>query len=139
VRSKKNILIITDGSGEIALIAAIIRDVITSGGDKVVLRSAQEFAGNDILPADAFFLGCEAPKPKSFEYLEDLLKHINLAGRLCGIFTNSSDKAIKYLSNLVKDSEVALYPAPLIGVDSTGGNTKKWTEKVLSGTFLIKP
>ena len=126
---KKNILIVTDDSDEITHIAAKIREALK--GNKVVVKSALEFAGNDILPADVFFLGCQNPKPESFAYLEDLLKHINLAGRPCGIFSAGSEKTVKYLSSLVKDSEAVLHPVALVDLHSSGAQIKKWAEKVI--------
>jgi hypothetical protein len=112
VKVKKTILIITDESPEAAKMASEIAAALK--GSKVSVKSASGFAGNDILPADAFFLGCEKPNPDSFTYLADLLKHINLAGRPCGVFSPGSEKAAKYLAGLVRDSEAALNPKPLL-------------------------
>jgi hypothetical protein len=135
VKTKKNVLIITDGSEETVKIAAVISDALKD--HKVTVKPAPEFKGNDILPVDAFFLGCEKPEPESFAYLADLLKHINLAGRPCGVFSPGSAKAARYLSALVKDSEAALNPEPLFlnGSDSSPINSGKWAEKVISGSF----
>jgi hypothetical protein len=127
---KKNVLIITDGSGETVKMAAGIKAALD--GNKVSIKNASDFKGNDILPADAFFLGCEKPKPDSFEYLADLLKHINLAGRPCGIFTPGSEKTVKYLAALVKDSEAVLNPAPFNG---SGTKIRSWAQKVISKSF----
>jgi len=124
---KKKVLIITDGSGETAKMAAEI--ALALKGNKVSIKSASDFIGNDILPVDAFFLGCEKPKPESFSYLEDMLKHINFAGRPCGIFTPGSDKAVKYLANLVHDCEAALNPDALT---SSSKNKGRWVQKVIS-------
>ena len=76
-------------------------------------------------------MGCEKPNPDSFSYLADLLKHINLAGRPCGVFSPGSEKAAKYLAGLVKDSEAALNPKPLL----SGSGVKAWADKVISGAF----
>ena len=102
-------------------------------GNKVTVKSASEFKGNDILPAQSFFLGCEKPKPESFVYLADFFKHINLAGRSCGIFTPGSEKAASYLAGLVHDSESALNPTPLFTASEAA--VKKWTQNVISGSF----
>jgi len=123
---KKRVLIITDGSEETAKMAAGIASALK--GNTVSIKSASEFKGNDILPVDAFFLGCEKPGPESFTYLADLLKHINLSGRPCGIFSPGSEKIVKYLSNLVRDCEAALYPEPLTG---SVKNTGSWALKVI--------
>jgi hypothetical protein len=84
-------------------IAAIIADY--PGCSAAVIRS-DCFSGVDLLPACAFFLGCEKPGPSSFSHLEAFLGHVNLAGRFCGIFSSNA-KACKYLSSLVRDSEAA--------------------------------
>ena len=127
---KKKVLIVTDGSGETVKMAAGIASALK--GDQVLIRNASEFKGNDILPADVFFLGCEKPGPESFTYLADLLKHINLAGRPCGIFSPGPGKAVKYLAKLVHDCEAALNPEALTGsVKDTGS----WAKKVISKSF----
>ena len=131
MKTKKTVLIVTDGSGETAKMAAEIAAALK--GNKVTVKTAPEFMGNDLLPVEVFFLGCEKPKPGSFAYLTDLLKHINLAGRPCGVFSPGSEKAIKYLAGLVRDSEAALNPEPLFA--GSRAPVKKWTQKVVSGSF----
>ena len=97
----------------------------------MAVKTASEFKGNDILPAQAFFLGCEKPEPDSFDYLTDLLKHINLAGRPCGVFSPGSETAAKYLAALVHDSEAALNPEPLFS--ASGPTVKEWAQNIVSG------
>jgi hypothetical protein len=131
VKTKKNVLILTDGSAETVSMAAEIAESLED--NRVSVMTASEFKGNDILPADVFFLGCEKPKPDSFAYLADLLKHINLAGRPCGVFSpaSGSKEVIKYLTSLVHDSEAALNPEPLLS--GSGIDTKRWAQDVISG------
>lgn len=126
MKEKRNMLILIDDSEETAKMAAGIADALK--GKKIVIRTASEFRGNDILPAEAIFLGCEKPKPDTFAYLADVLKHMNLAGRSCGVFSPGSEKTVKYLAALVHDSEAALNPAPL----SAGVNIKKWVQMVIA-------
>lgn len=126
VKEKGNVLIVTDDSGETAKMAAEIAGALK--GKKILIRIASEFRGNDILPAEAFFIGCEKPKPDSFAYLADVLEHINLAGRSCGIFSPCPEKAAKYLAALVHHSEASLNPEPL----SAGGDVKKWVQSVIA-------
>ena len=128
---KKKVLVVTDGSEKIAKMAAGI--VAMLKGNKVLVKSASEFKGNDILPVDAFFLGCENSNPESFSYLTDVLKHINLAGRPCGVFSPGSEKAAKYLAGLVKDCEAALNPQPLFSESLR--DIKKWSRAVITGAF----
>jgi hypothetical protein len=126
VETKKNVLIVTDGAASTMKAAEQIAAALT--GSQVVIRAASEFAGTDILPAEVFFLGCETPKPPSFAYLEELLRHINLAGRSCGVFSPNSEKAAKYLAGLVKDCEAAPGEA-FVSPDGTG--LKKWVKSIL--------
>jgi len=93
--------------------------------------NADQFSGDNLLPAQTFFLGCEEPNPSSFYYIEDLLKHINLAGRSCGIFSSNA-KALKYLSSLVHDSEAAVGETFLAknGV-ADGKLLQKWIQDTL--------
>jgi hypothetical protein len=130
VKTKKTVLIVTDGSAGTAKLAEEIAAALK--GNKVSMKAASDFKGNDILPTDAFFLGCDKPRPTTFAYLTDVLKHINLAGRPCGVFSSGSEKAAKYLAGLVKDCEAALNPEPLL----TGGDdVKNWAQSVVSRAF----
>jgi len=130
VKTKKNVLILTDGAPETEKMAAGIAGALK--GSKVLAKTASEFAGNDILPADAFFLGCENPAPESFAYITDLLKHINLAGRSCGVFSPGTKKTAGYLAGLVKDCEAALNPELLAG---TSSGIKNWAQNVIHKSF----
>jgi len=131
VKAKKTVLIVTDGSAGVAELAGEIAAALE--GNKVSTKAASEFKGNDILPADAFFLGCEKPRPTAFAYLDDLLKHINLAGRPCGVFSSGSESAAKYLAALVKDCEAALNPEPLLA--GGGSGVKNWAQSVVLRAF----
>ena len=131
MKTKRNVLILTDGSEKTSKMAAGIAEALK--GNKVSMKIASEFRGNDILPAEVFFLGCDKPRPDSFVYLTDLLKHINLAGRPCGVFSPGSEKAVKYLTGLVHDSEAALNPRPLF--TGSGAVMKNWVKNVISGSF----
>ena len=99
-------------------------------GNSIVIKKASEFSATDLLPAEILFLGCEEPSPASFSYLEELLQHINLIGRPCGIFSPDSKKAIKYLSGIVASSEAVCYSSPLFAEDIKG--IKKWTTGVIA-------
>jgi hypothetical protein len=114
VKAKKTALIVTDGTKPIRQMAERIAAALT--GFNVILREASNFAGTDILPADICFFGSASPRPASFVYLEELLRHINLAGRPCGIFAPGSEEAAGYLAGMVHDSELALNPEPLLEI-----------------------
>ena len=125
----KQVLIVTDGTDSIQIIAKSIVSALT--GYKVKICAAESFSGTDLLAAQVFFLGCEKPNPVSFAYLSQMLAHINLAGRPCGVFS-TGDKTLKYLSGLVKDSEAAMGEPLLV---KEGGikppALKKWLKGII--------
>ena len=121
-------LIVTDGSEKVNKIAEIIAKALE---DRVLVKDASSFEGTDLLPADVFFLGCEKPQPESFSSLEDMLQHINLANRCCGVFSHASDEAVQYLKDIVKSSEVFIYPEPLS--ETNPETVDKWIAGVISG------
>jgi hypothetical protein len=99
-------------------------------GCKVVNIPANDFSGTDILPADVCFFGCESPDPPSFAHLEEVLRHINLAGRPCGLFSPESGRVLEYLSGIVRDSELALHAEPLFS--SGAGRIKHWVKDLIN-------
>ena len=126
MNEEKTILIITDGTEKIAKTAKKIAANLK--GNRILIKNACDFAGTDLLPAHILFIGCDEPSPPSFAYLDEMLQHINLAGRSCGIFS-SSKKAANYLSNLLKDSEISLKTEPLPIDDSA--DIPKWIARVI--------
>jgi len=105
VSAKQKALIITDGTESIKSIAKEISAILT--GFSVKICPAEKFDGTDLLPAQIFFLGCEKSEPSSFVFLEEMLSHINLASRKCGLFS-VKEKTLKYLRGILKDSEADL-------------------------------
>jgi hypothetical protein len=103
--SKKKVLIIVDETETIQPIAQTIKDTLADY--EVKLCSAEKFEGTALLSAEVFFLGCENPNPSSFSYIEEMLAHINLALKKCGIFSTDKE-ALKYLAGIVKDSEAKM-------------------------------
>jgi hypothetical protein len=128
VSDGKKALIITDGTQSIQSIAQSISQTLS--GYNINLCPAEKFAGNDLLPADIFFIGCENPKPSSFAYLEELLLHINLSSRKCGIFSVNK-KTLDYLGGILKDSEADLFEPLLSGSAVSDVEIKDWINKSL--------
>jgi hypothetical protein len=127
VEIKKHVLIITDGADSTVRIAEQIAAELKK--HDVVIRAASDFAGTDLLPADVFFLGCEQSNPPSFAYLSELLRHINLAGRPCGVFSPDSAGPAAYLTGLARDCE-AILGEPFVAKDGTAG-LKQWIKSIL--------
>ncbi|MDR0320047.1 MAG: hypothetical protein LBI28_00955 [Treponema sp.] len=124
----KKAIIITDGTEVINQVSDKISDALT--GFNVKICPAEEFVGNELLPADVFFIGCEKSSPASFDYLEDFLSHINLASRKCGVFS-VEEKVNKYLLSLLRDSE-ADAGAPLLAENGKTEDkaVKKWIKSI---------
>jgi hypothetical protein len=97
-------------------------------GVTVRVLTASNFTGRDILPADYCFFGSAQPRPPEFAYLEELLAHINLAGRPCGVFSPDSGDALRYLIDLTGPSELALNPEPLLG----NAKLQQWAAGILN-------
>jgi hypothetical protein len=113
VNSIKQVLIVMDDSPALAeAVSAMLAGM--KGGIRTVVKKASDLTPVDILPADAFFFGCESAGPASFAELERVLKGINLAGRPCGLFTLASNEAIEYLRTIVRDADFRLHPTPFL-------------------------
>jgi len=123
----KKALIITDGTESINSLAEPIKNALA--GFDVKIRKADKFEGTDLLPADIFFIGCEKSSPSSFSYIEEMLSHINLASRKCGIFSVNK-KALKYLGNILKDCEADLGETML---STDGGYQQSDIDKWIKG------
>ncbi|MCL2196683.1 MAG: hypothetical protein FWB77_03620 [Treponema sp.] len=125
----KKAIIITDGTKSIESLAKPIKQALA--GFSVNIYQADKFAGNDLFPADIFFLGAENPNPPSFSYLEEMLAHINLASRKCAVFS-TSQKALKYLGDILKDSEAAQGETLLsLDGDYQESDINKWVKGLL--------
>jgi hypothetical protein len=133
VESKRKLLIITDNTPAIKTVTEKIAGIFGDSFENYTFSSisAEQFSATDLLPADAFILGCEMPKPPLFVYIEDLFEHINLAGRPCGIFSTNT-RSIKYLSNLVRASEAAL-KRPFLVKNNVPDNNKlqNWVQSII--------
>jgi hypothetical protein len=124
----KKVLIITDGTDSIQSIAQLISAAISEYKGKIC--TAQDFTGTDILPADIFFIGCEEKSPPSFSYLEEMLSHINLASRKCGIFS-VNEKSIEYLRAITEDSEACTNSLLLEKYKINKKDIEKWVKGLI--------
>ena len=125
---KKAVLIITDGTEKVTAMAEKIAKTLR--GSRVLIKEASGFAGTDLLPAEVVFIGCSEPSPPCFGYLYELLQHINLAGRKCGVFSPSSKKALQYLKGMLKSCEITLNPTQM--TEANSAETENWTASVFS-------
>ena len=120
---KKTALIVTDDNGPIKTLAGAIASALD--GFTVVTVEAGDFLGTHLLPADLCFFGSQTANPPSFKYLDSVLRHINLAGRPCGIFSCSVAGA-DYLKDMMRDSELAVHPDVL----SEAKNAPAWAQTI---------
>jgi hypothetical protein len=129
VEQEKTVLIVIDGTDAVKRVSDEVSAALD--GYQAVVRTAESFAGTDLLPAHAFLLGCGTAKPASFSYIAELLSHINLSGRPCGVFSPDK-KALHYLSGLVKDSgAVEGEPLLLEGEGADASQIQDWVQKIL--------
>jgi len=134
VKTKRKMLIILDNGADTRKVTEHIAAVLGSAPFEnwsAAVSSVKDFSPTQLLSASAFLLGCEKPDTPEFTDIKELLKHINLAGRPCGVFSTKAG-AVKYLSGLVRDSEAAL-GSPLViengAVD--GRKVKKWVGSII--------
>ena len=133
VKQTKTALIVIDGSEEIKKVAEELSTALKEY--KTTVCMAESFAGTELLAAYLLFLGCENPEPASFAYLDEMLQHINLSGRPCGVFS-TNNKALKYLSRLIKASG-AKTAEPLLIKDMSAvpDALKKWIPTIPESNF----
>jgi hypothetical protein len=126
---KKKAFIITDGTKPVRSIALFIKESLVDY--KVKICPAKRFNGNDLLPADIFFIGCKRQKPKSFSFLEEMLAHINLASKKCGVFS-LNEKSLNYLRGILADSEADLIQPQIFSEEKIEKiAVNKWVNKLL--------
>lgn len=131
MEANTRVLIVIDDTGPTAVIAeAIVAALAELAVRDVALVAAADFSGTDVLPAGLCFFGCAAPHPPSFAPLAEVLGHINLAGRRCGLFSPGSGEAVAYLAGMVRDSEIAVYPRSLTGSSPGGEEIRAWVRDV---------
>jgi hypothetical protein len=128
VSAKKTALIITDGTEEIKAAAKVISGALEDFSVKTC--EAEKFSGTNLLPVNLFIIGCEKPKPASFAYLQELLSHINLASRKCGIFS-TKENTLKYLRGLVKDCDADLGEPLFVNGGIKKPAVKKWLKGII--------
>jgi hypothetical protein len=107
VEAEKTVLIVTDGQIAVQKLADAIASAL--GDYAVTVVPAGAFKGTHLLGAQIVFLGASEVNPVLFTCLDKVLQHINLSGRPCGIFSPGSPDVIQYLTDMVRDSELALY------------------------------
>jgi hypothetical protein len=127
--SENKVLIVIDEDDTTRKVAlAIVSEFL---GDDIRIVEAANFTGTDILAPELLFIGCANVKPASFEYLEKVLAHINLAGRKCALFSPSSPEALFYLVDLIKDCEIRSIVKPLISWNIS--DYKNWVRELKKG------
>jgi len=128
--------VVTDDGESSQNLAKSIAAAITPplfDGYSVSVMKADAFYGTDILPAHAFFFGCDAPSPSSFDYAKLLFERINLARRPCGIFS-SNPKALKYLARTISPSGASIGRPLLAKADAPdAAKLGEWIKGVLEG------
>ena len=125
---QKTALIVIEETEAIRKVAEVLSAALD--GYKTIVRPVESFAGTDLLPVNVFFLGCQTPEPPSFSYLNQMLQHINLSGRFCGVFSPDS-KALKYLSRLIEASgTTAGKPLLISDASSVSADIQQWIQTI---------
>ncbi|GMO54969.1 MAG: hypothetical protein Ta2G_13960 [Termitinemataceae bacterium] len=131
MENKKYLVVIDEEKSSSSAALAIVTKLF---GNDIKVVHGMNFEGTDILPIDFLFIGCNRPSPASFAYFEDVLKHINLAGRECALFSTSAQfgkHAIQYMSKIISDSEIKLCAVPL--VTKSINELQSWVCDIIEG------
>jgi hypothetical protein len=136
LKTKRKLLIITDNGAVTKSaaenIAAILGTTPFADWSAAVIF-AKDFSPTMLLSASAFLLGCEKSEPPEFTDIKVLFKHINLAGRSCGVFSPQAN-AVKYLAGLVRDSEAVLGEPLVVNKGAPDSRKlKKWVGGIIGG------
>ena len=133
VEQTKTALIVIDGSDGVKKAAESLSAALKGCNAKIC--NAETFQGTDLLPAHVFFIGCDKPAPPSFTYLDEMLQHINLSGRSCGVFS-TDNKALNYLTKLVLACG-ASQAEPLLIKDISAISTeiRNWVKTIPASNF----
>ena len=133
MEDKIQVLILTDDAvstvNSAKIIAGAIEKMYIDRYD-IQVQQAQNFSATELLPAKTFFIGAESPSPASFNYIEDLFKHINFAGRRCGIFSQDN-KTFDYLVKILSDTDVSMAEPFLIKEVNDEAEMKNWLQSIL--------
>ena len=128
--SENFVLIVTDENDSINQIAQILKSTLEACNYDVQICCANDFEGTDLLRSSAFFMGCNTPNPDSFSYIQEILDHINLASRRCGIFS-VNEEALKYLRDILNDSEAVCKELLFVNEKTDEPAVEKWAKEIL--------
>jgi hypothetical protein len=130
--AKRNVLIVYEASCESLKKAALKIQNSAQKDAQVAMRSALEVRIPDILAADSFFFGAETPASPEYAEIDRILKCANLAGRNCGLYTQSSLKALDYLSGMIQDSELKACPDRIqLSINPDDVTLSAWVDSIL--------
>ncbi|MDR1908962.1 MAG: hypothetical protein LBQ35_03510 [Spirochaetaceae bacterium] len=137
MKTEKRALIVSDGTGPAAALAENIVAALAGLYHTRLVRAA-EFSATDLLPAEVCFFGCTAPNPPSFAHFAEVLGHINLAGRRCGLFAPGSGETAGYLEALVRDSEIVVHPGIMTEPAPGREELRAWVQDVCGEVYHDK-
>ena len=106
---KRNTLIVfEDGKPELERIARSAAERLDPETHEVRLRAASSVTIPEMLAAEIYLLGTDAPNSDAYEEMARFLAGVNLAGRRAAFF-GSSGAAVAWLRGICSDSEVAFF------------------------------
>jgi hypothetical protein len=108
------LLLFEDGKAEIEKEARAIAERLEELGRTVTVKTASQVSISEILVAELYLLGAEAPGAVAFGELARVFKGANLAGRDAAFF-GSSGAAVAWLRGLCADTELSASHADFTG------------------------
>jgi len=128
---KARYLIVSESLDAVRSLREKIEKVLQEDAEVTAMDAAQ-FVPTDLLQADGYFFGADKLDSSEFQELARVLKGINLAGRVCGLFSTTSVLATEGLSSMVADAETRLNPVAFIEKDAADGDAlRAWISETL--------
>jgi Flavodoxins len=125
------VLVLFDGGPDNERDAKAIAERLESLGRSVVLEPVSQASVSQVLAADFYVLGAEAPGSPSYAELARVLKGMNLAGRRAAFF-GPTGATVAWLRSLCADTEVAFARSDLVGRRPDPSAVSSWLKAVIA-------
>ncbi|MEW5818015.1 MAG: hypothetical protein AB1798_21815 [Spirochaetota bacterium] len=133
------VLIVYSTNDTLWKISSVIVKVFDQKKYKVTTLPAKDTSIPHLSAADIIIFGTDDTGKNfqngEFKELYRACTGINFAGRMCGLFSSFSLKAIEELKRMLKDTEIDIYKDPLLytkSKDIHDGVVKSWIEGLLA-------
>jgi hypothetical protein len=126
-------LVLFDESQDCERDAKAIAERLESQGCSVALEPASGASVSQVLAAQLYVLGAQAPGSPSYAELARVLKGMNLAGRKAAFF-GPTGATVAWLRSLCADTEVLFARSDLVGRRPDPSAISSWLKGVIASS-----